>query len=344
MTLFWTFPVEPVLNGLVSRRSAVRSGRMRVRVALISVFVLVTLGSHAPNVITPAAPPPAIGFVTYKAVGNVRGLSGRLRLEGAWEMESNDPRFGGLSAIHVEGEQLTAFSDSGWLIRTPLPGRRSTVRAWIELLPGMGPSADAKADRDVEAMAVLGPLAWVILERRNEAIRYHREGWRRDSSATPPAMEKWRANYGAEAMLRLPDGRFLVFSEGKGGLSDALMFSGDPSTPGTAAILMKYRPPAGYRITDAALAPDGRMLLLNRQLNLLKGGFVAKVTAAPIPETRTGAVIEGEEIADLARPLSDNMEGLSVTREGGRSILWMASDNNYNSVQRTLLLKLVLKD
>jgi hypothetical protein len=315
---------------------------MRVRAAFSAILFLVVLGSHAPNRITPAPPAPAVSFVTFERVEDVRGLSGRLQLDGAWSLTSNDPRFGGLSALHVEGEQATAFSDSGWLIRFPLPGEAAMVRAQISLTPGMGASADSKADRDVEAMAVLGPLAWVMLERRNLAIRYHRDRWRRDSYAKPEAMKDWRANNGVEAMLRLPDGRFLVFSEGKGGISDVLMFLGDPATPGTRAVKMRYRPPEGYRITDAALAPDGRMLLLNRRVSIFRGGFVAKVLEAPIPATRAGGLIEGAEIADLGWPLADNMEGLSVTREGGRDILWMTSDNNYNSIQRTLLLKFIL--
>jgi hypothetical protein len=270
-------------------------------------------------------------------------LSGRLQLLDAWALTSNDPRVGGISAMHVEGGVVTAFSDAGWLIRFPLPGTRKRVRAQVAPLPGMPGSADAKADRDVEAMAVHGNLAWVILERRNVAIRYDRGSWRRDSAARPAAMKKWHANHGAEAMLRLPDGRFLLFSEGKGGVSEVLMFLGDPATPGTRAVKMRYRPPEGYRITDATLAPDGRMLLLNRDVSLLKGGFVAKLTIAPVPNGGAGTLIQGEELADLARPLSDNMEALSVTQEGGRAILWMASDNNYNSVQRTLLLKFALE-
>ena len=320
---------------------------MRTPVALAAILFLFSLGSHAPPVTTPAPPPPALGIVRFARVeapdpAQVKAL-GRLRWRGGWVLESNDPRFGGISAMHVEGGQVSAFSDAGWLIRFPLPGVRPEARVQIAPLPGMAPTADKKADRDVEAMAVHGPLAWVILERRNLAIRYDRGPWRRDSAARPPAMKKWRANNGTEAMLRLPDGRFLVFSEGKGGISEALMFLGDPATPGTRAVRMRYRPPEGYRITDAALAPDGRMLLLNRDVSLLGGGFVAKLTAAPIPQTQEGALITGEEVADLNRPLSDNMEALSVTREGGRTVLWMASDNNYSGVQRTLLLKFMLE-
>jgi hypothetical protein len=320
---------------------------MRIPVALGAVFLLLMLGSHAPPVTTPPPPPPAISLLSFKPVeapsaSQARALGG-LTWRGGWAIESNDPRFGGISAMHVEGRSVTAFSDAGWLIRFPLPGASNRGRAEIAPPPGMSETADRKADRDVEAMAVHGPLAWVVLERRNVAIRYRRDGWRPDGGAKPPAMDKWRANNGTEAMLRLPDGRFLLFSEGKGGTSEVLMFLGDPAAPGTRAVRMRYRPPEGYRITDAALTGDGRMLLLNRDVDLFKGGFVAKLTVAPIPATREGALITGEILADLRRPLSDNMEALSVTREGGRTILWMASDNNYNSVQRTLLLSFYLE-
>ena len=241
------------------------------------------------------------------------------------------------------GNHLRPTKDCAGSRRFPLPDGEPQVGARIVPLPGVAETADRKADRDVEAMAVHGPLAWVILERRNLAIRYRRDGWRRDSAARPPAMDKWRANNGAEAMLRLPDGRFLLFAEGKGGTSEVLMFLGDPAVRGTRAVRMRYRPPEGYRITDAALTGDRRMLLLNRDVSLLKGGFVAKLTVAAIPAAQADALIAGEEIADLRRPLSDNMEALSVTREGSRTVLWMASDDNYNSVQRTLLLSFFLE-
>jgi hypothetical protein len=315
---------------------------MRIPVALLAILFLLSLGSHAPSVITPAPPPPAVGIVRFETVrapdaAQVKAL-GALRWRSGWSIESNDPRFGGISAMHVEAGKVAAFSDAGWLIRFPLPKAHPEARVRIVPLPGMDHVPNKKANRDVEAMAVHGPLAWVILERRNLTLRYWRDGWRINAGTRPAAMDEWRSNYGTEAMLRLPDGRFLVFAEGEGGISEVLMFLGDPAIPGTRAIPMRYRPPQGYRITDAALTGDGRMLLLNRDVSLLKGGFVAKLTVAPIPETQPGALIQGKEIADLTRPLSDNMEALSVTREGGRTILWMASDDNYNSVQRTLLL------
>jgi hypothetical protein len=38
------------------------------------------------------------------------------------------------------------------------------------------------------------------------------------------------------------------------------------------------------------------------------------------------------------------MEALSVTGEEGRTIVWLASDDNLNPIQRTILLKLGLPE
>ena len=73
--------------------------------------------------------------------------------------------------------------------------------------------------------------------------------------------------------------------------------------------------PEGFRATDAALLPDGRLLVLNRRASWLEGAGAALVLIDP-RTIRPGAVLTGREIARLEWPLIvDNMEGLSVTRE-----------------------------
>jgi hypothetical protein len=37
------------------------------------------------------------------------------------------------------------------------------------------------------------------------------------------------------------------------------------------------------------------------------------------------------------------MEGLSVTQEGGRTIVWLTSDDNYSPLQQTVLMKFALE-
>jgi hypothetical protein len=60
---------------------------------------------------------------------------------------------------------------------------------------------------------------------------------------------------------------------------------------------------------------------------------------------RSGAVLEGRELAALRAPLAvDNMEALSVSTEGATTMLWIASDDNFTPLlQRTLLLGFALE-
>jgi hypothetical protein len=313
---------------------------------LAAFLILLLLGTFAPPALYRSKPPPAHPVIVFDGVPldsrhPDRKRVGTLTWLGGWVLESNDPRFGGISALHVSGNRVTALSDAGTLMRFSLPGAAADTR--IEPLSAGPGSADVKGDRDSESMTVHGGRAWVGFERSQAIWRYDLTGWRPESSARPPAMRRWRSNRGVEALVRLPGGRFLAFSEGGGfAESPAVLFHGDPAREGTRAETLRYRPPAGYRITDAALLPDGRLLLLHRRVRLTEG-VAAKLTIARLPRMAPGALITGEEMAVLRTPVSvDNMEGLSVTSEGGRTIVWIASDDNFNPLQRTLLLKFAL--
>ena len=317
---------------------------MRVLLALLFLLLLATF---APLRRTPPEPPPARTEISFTPVNLLYGdprrrSAGRLTYLGGWKVGSNDRRFGGISALHVAAGRVTAVSDAGALIRFALPGSPPSAR--IDALPDGPGSAEVKSQRDAEAMVVDGATAWIGFERSNAVWRYRLPGWRGESAAAPPAMSKWRSNRGSEAMVRLPGGRFLVFSEGGEGGAPVLLFAGDPAVRGTPVSAMRYRPPDGYRITDAALLPDGRLLLLNRRVTFFEG-MSAKLVVAALPRPAAGATIAGEEIADLRSPLTiDNMEAMSVGREGGRTIVWLASDDNFNPLQRTLLLKFALNE
>lgn len=340
-------PLSAKVNGLGwrDREARLEARAMRIIAALLFLLLLATFAP--PGLYRPAPLPPRT-ILTFEPVdldaGALEGKAvGSLLLLAGWSIRSNDPRFGGISAIHVGPDGVTAVSDAGSLLRFPLPGQTGEAR--VQPLPA-GPGSDrTKSDRDAEAMVVHGGRAWVGFERSNAIWRYGRSDWRTETWSAPRAMRKWRGNRGSEAMVRLPGGRFLVFSEGGGGDSPVVLFDGDPAIHGTSAKTLRYRPPPGFRITDAALLPHGRLIFLNRRVSLF-GGLEAKLTVAPLSEMAAGALIEGSEIALLRSPLPvDNMEALSVGREQGRTILWIASDDNFNPVlQRTLLLKFALRD
>ena len=314
--------------------------------SLFLLAALPILATFVPAPPLPPAPGPAVAILTavpvpLDAEDPARRSVGPLRYRRGWSLDSDDPRFGGISAMQVVGRRVIAVSDAGNLFEFDLPETR-TSRVRIVPLPN---GAGDKSGRDTEAMLVRGGQAWIAFERRNAVARFRRSGWRPEAMAAPPAMRGWRGNSGAEAMARLADGRFLIFSEGRSGdstFSPVALFRGDPALRGTPAAVLRYRRLRGFRITDAALLPDGRLLTLNRRVSWL-GSVSVRLAISGTGRLRAGATIAPTQIAELRAPLTvDNMEALSVTAEDGRTIVRIASDDNFMAMQRTLLLEFEL--
>ena len=324
-----------------------RSRRLRPPFLLAALLLLATVVALPP-------PPPLAGPgeaslhyapVRLEADDPGRRQLGRLHFLGGWELSSPDPRLGGLSGLHVEGSEAVAVSDAGMVMSFPMPGTSAAPR--IRFLPvAQGPGRRrSRRTRDAEGLQVAGGRLWLSFERYNAIWRYDRATMRAEAGAQPATMRRWLGNSGAEAMVRLADGRFLVLEEGRdeGRTSRAVLFAGDPAVPGTGAVRLSYRRPPGYRVTDAALLPDGRILLLNRSLAGLR--LSAKLVVADLRGLASGGTIEGQEVATLEAPMVvDNMEGLSVTTEQGRTVVWLVSDDDFMRLfRRTLLLKFELR-
>jgi hypothetical protein len=314
---------------------------------LVSLFLLGTFappGLFAPAQI-PARPTVLFDPVPLNSAAPGQRRVGPLIYLGGWSIRSDDPRFGGLSAMHVAANEVLAVSDAGSILRFPLPGREGRLTI-APLAEGPGPIAQ-KRNRDAEAMVVRDGKVWISFEHHNQVWRYGLSGWRAEASAEPAALGRWNRKAGGEAMVPLADGRFILFSEGQrlsDGTTEAMLFDGDPALEATKAVPVRYRAPDDYRITDAVQLPDGRILFLNRRVALFEG-FSAKLSVGELPILDEGALLSGKEIATFMSPTTtDNMEALSVTREKGRTIVWIASDDNFGPLQRTLLLKFALDD
>lgn len=279
-----------------------------------------------------------------------RTVVGPLRFVSGFALSSADPRFGGISALGLTRDGFVALSDTGtimWLDgRDPSSNaRRPRALRLLPLPAGPGDSA-RKSDRDSEAMAFdrMG-RAWIAYERHNSVWRYAPGFRRAEVNRAPPEMRRWRKNSGSEGMVRLDDGRFLVFSEGRGSVprsSDLLLFDRDPTDPRSRAARLSYRLPRGFSVTDAALLGDGRIMTLHRSASITDG-LVASVGIVDLAVFTPGAVVEPRIVATLRPPLNvDNMEALAIDRGVGRTRIWIASDDNYSVLQRTLLLQFEL--
>jgi hypothetical protein len=279
---------------------------------------------------------------------------GGWRYLGGLALRSSDRRFGGLSALRITAQgRALALSDQGdWIgfklieKQGRLIGVENAVR--VPLLDVHG-QIGQKPERDAEALELDQETqqAWVTLERRNQIWRF--AGFNPDdpkSWARPAAQEAglqpmlgWPGNGGAEAFVRLEDGRLLVFSEEAVGVQ-----------PGTLQVLLvdarlgkvlqvlSYQPPEGFKPTDAVRIGDA-LLLLNRRFSLAQGVSVA-LTTLLLNAFTSGQVLQGQEVLRLSAPFSvDNFEGVSVVEQNGQRYVYIVSDDNFNQLQRTLLLK-----
>jgi hypothetical protein len=314
-----------------------------------AVASLIFLGGDAaePNRVPDARP---LSVTAHKLVvppGNVDIPSAlSLRLAEAWELTSANSEFGGLSAMYASGRALTFISDRGALIRLGRdPGTRSWQGVVTPLPPGCGDMND-KNDRDTESLALdakSGSL-WIGFEDRNGICRIASAANGGTRFVAPAEMSHWWKAGGPEATVRLKEGDFLVFQETPRDhqpYSDVIHFDRDPTNPKAKKVIMRYRAPTGYRPVDAAQLPDGRLLILNRRF-ALPFNFTNRLSIVTLPKLASGALLTGPIVARIdGEGIADNYEALSIDNDGEDLTIWLASDNNFMAIQRTLLLRFV---
>ena len=277
-----------------------------------------------------------------------RVRAGALIYRGGIAIRSPDPRFGGFSGLEVssDGERLTAVSDRGaWLrarIRYDAAGRLAGL-ADGRIGPLHGP--DGKPLRglnaDAEALTFLpAGAALVAFERRHRILRY--PAGANSLSGRP---ERWRApaglaaapfNGGAESLAHIGGGDLLLLTEG--------LTRGSGAYAGWLARKGRWRPilyarAGGFRPTDAARLPAGDIAVLERHYTPISG-VSARIVLIPQRDLAPGRPVRGRELLHLAPSMTvDNFEGISARRgRDGRTVLYILSDDNFNPLQRTLLL------
>lgn len=295
-----------------------------------------TLDSHARMKAVPVA---------FDARDPANLKTGALTYLGGVRLTSPDPAFGGISAMAVQGDRFLLASDLGGIVRFRMGSDWQPRELQFSDLPG-GPGISwAKGDGDIESL-VLDPASgrvWMGFENHNEIWRFAPGPGQAEAHVAPAAMADWALNGGPEAMARLPDGGFVVISETTRQRSKpgriGLRFAGDPTRDPRPAFTFRYQPPRGYDPSEMAALPDGRLLILNRRLTLAEF-FTAKLVLVSLSEIRPDTLVRGREIATIGPPLlRDNFEAMAVVREGGATILWLASDDNQLPFEQTLLLK-----
>ncbi|VXC86728.1 esterase-like activity of phytase family protein [Sphingomonas sp. 8AM] len=268
---------------------------------------------------------------------------GALEPVGAVSLSANQRAFGGISALALHKGQAILLSDGGLVVRLRIAGDKLRTLGTADLSDGPE-TAWRKASRDTESLA-LDPQtgrAWIGYERINMIWRYAPDFEHADAASPPPAMRDWGVNSGIESLVRLNDGRFLAFREGglwQNGARAALLFYGDPALYDTPAVPLRYRPPPHHSPSDAAVLPNGDVLVLNRRVHLPLR-FEMTLVRIIARSIRPGALLRGQVVARFGDTMGrENAEGLAVSQERGQTMIWLVTDDDGAFWRRTILAK-----
>ncbi len=283
---------------------------------------------------------------------------GRLHYLGGLKITSPKRHFGGISSfvISPDGHQILGVSDSSqWLVADIIYDDNGYLldvkNAHMAPLKNIRDHNHQPA-RDAEAITAVDGAGYVVSFESPHTLRYFQARRAYDYGSllsadaqkitfAPDLPETYAAlpdNLGIEALTTLPDGRMLAFSENTVVRGTVNQAQGWIIGHGKVEAL-SYEISPSYRPTDMATLPGGDILVLERHFSLAKG-MAARLTRLPAMAVKAGRSIKGETIADLAFPFNiDNMEALAVRQNAaGEVIIYIMSDNNYNRLQRNLLL------
>ena len=274
---------------------------------------------------------------------------GQLSYRGGLHLYADDKRFGGLSSLGIsaDGQRLKAFSDRGMWFSASLIYDKSGKLVGMKntnLGPLIGPdgrSLFSKSDGDAEAMALgLGGGTLVSFERRHRILWYRSGTIIPELIPVPKKMAELPFNKGIEALTLLTDGTLLALSEGN--YDNKIVVGWIRRDQNWSALT--YQIEGGFRVTGAATLPNGDVLVLER-LFTREGKNAIRLKRVGAPSIFDGAVLDGQLVAELTLPLNiDNFEGVTTRSDAnGGVIIYLISDDNFNSQQRTLLMVFEIK-
>ena len=306
---------------------------------MAALFIALTAGAASAEPVRVSATP-----LPLNAEDPTDTRVGGLIYRGGLALASDNPDFGGFSALGVsgDGERMIALSDRGRRLSARLvvdeagnlAGLRDADLATMAGLDGR-PLAD-KSESDAEAMSpgVDGEII-VAFERQHRLWRYPPAQIAPLAMSHPDELENLPANSGIEALTLLDDGSLLAVAEGESGRRESLAWVSDRH----GWSVMTYARTGGFRVTGAATLPGGDVVVLERRYTA-RGGSAARIKRVSAASIEPGAALSGETIAELREPLNlDNFEGIEARPDGaGATLLYIISDDNFSADQRTLLM------
>ncbi|MEM6662423.1 MAG: esterase-like activity of phytase family protein [Pseudomonadota bacterium] len=265
------------------------------------------------------------------------GVLTGLTLRGTVALTASPDEFGGFSGLHIDQGHMVAVNDIGWWLLADLDdtdnGLAPDRAGFAPMLDADGAAYD-KAGGDAEGLTMRDGFLAVSFER-DHRIMFHQGDGRMGDLIQDRAFERLGTNKGLEALATTPDGWMLAIAEEpeNGAFPVHLVRYSNEVRLGSLPALTRHS------VTGADVGPDGKLYLLQRDYTPILGVSIRILRYAlgddgfPIAETR-------EELAAFESSSGiDNMEGIALwTDQTGRTRLTLISDDNFNLIQRTLLM------
>jgi hypothetical protein len=275
---------------------------------------------------------------------------GSLTFVSAYQLESKDKRFGGLSGLSIGPDgKLYAISDHGFWISAKMitnpSGALVDLMDW-QIAPMLTTTNTpvTEALRDAEALALAQDGSFLVaFEGVHRIWRYDPPSETFDSTPLPvpipAAMTRAPSNGGIEGLTVLPEGRLLALTEEFANRDGS--FKGWLIDNGQFAEL-SYFPSKGFRVTDCAALDNGDVLVLERRY-VPFDIWSARLALVDGKSIQSGSKLRGRELLRLEQPLAaENFEGLAVQQTSKGTMIYIVSDDNYNPFQQTLLMQFLL--
>ncbi|MEZ5669017.1 MAG: esterase-like activity of phytase family protein [Alphaproteobacteria bacterium] len=323
------------------------------RLAFVAVAAMPSAGcaDGLTNPLLEAGPVPLVATPVPLWPGDPsRTALGALDFRGGVELDGAGVGFGGISALALDadGTGFLALSDIGFWVTGRLVFEDGRLAGVADAVAGRLRDRDGapvdRALRDAEALAVVGDgTVAVAFEREHRVWAYAPDAAGGLSGVPtpmpmPPGLAAAARNDGLEALARLADGRWVGIAQDLADADGRMGWIGSGPPHAIDWQPFRYAAADGFDVADAAALPGGDLLVLERSIGLLTGAR-ARLVHVPAAALRPGAVTAGTELAWLAPPLTvDNFEAVAVARRAEGTVILIASDDNFQPFQRSLLL------
>ncbi|MFU7528304.1 esterase-like activity of phytase family protein [Qipengyuania sp. ASV99] len=267
---------------------------------------------------------------------------GELIYRGGLVIEPGEAEIGGISGLEWHDGRLYAVIDDGrWLTMEPdeFEGRLIDLTAITiaPLLDERGRKLRGKEDSDAEAITRMADGSWLIAFEQNHRIWRYSADLASAAQAYPADLSGIVSagpdNNGIETLVMTGDTLILCGEfVGEDRPNCRGIEGGQNRDIAVAAPIGAYNPVP----TDAACASDGACYILLRDYTPGVGNHAAILAVRRAEEPRVIATFDPSITID-------NFEGLALREQYGKTYLYIVSDNNFSSSQRTLLLKFEIK-